>query len=122
MQDRTALLEAGWRDLRHGLTVQATAGAFLGGQRGIRVDVVRQFGEVDLGWFAMTSEQGKNGGAMLRIPIGPRRHPVPRALRLRTADAFRWEYRYYGFVPGGRRFRTGEYGDETVRWMMAAAR
>ena len=117
VEDRTALAEAGWRHLRAGLVVQATAGVFLDDQQGIRLDVVRQFGEVDFGGFVMTSEQGKNGGAMLRIPIGPRRHPAPRPLRLRTADAFRWEYRYYGFVPGGRRFRTGVAVDEESRWL-----
>ena len=114
MDDRTALVEAGWRDLRHGLTVQATAGAFLNDQQGIRLDVVRQFGEVDLGFFAVTSEEGRNGGAVLRIPLGVARHPRPHAFRLRAADAFRWEYRYYGFVPGGRRFRTGQF-EELVR-------
>jgi hypothetical protein len=117
MESRTMLVEAGWRDLRHGLTVQATAGAFLSDQQGIRLDVVRQFGEVDLGGFVMTSEQGKNGGAMLRIPLGVARHPRPHALRLRAADAFRWEYRYYGFVPGGRRFRTSQNLDDLDRWV-----
>lgn len=117
MESRTALVEAGWRDLRHGLVVQATAGAFLSDQRGVRLDVVRQFGEVDLGWFVVTSEQGKNGGAMLRIPLGVRKHPTPGAIRLRTADAFRWEYRYYGFVPGGRRFRMGYPLDDVARWL-----
>ncbi|HEV3049498.1 MAG TPA: YjbH domain-containing protein [Longimicrobium sp.] len=117
VEDRTALVEAGWRLLPTGLVVQATAGSFLGDQRGVRLDVVRQFGEVDFGGFVMTGEQGKNGGAILRIPIGPRRHPAPRPLRLRTADAFRWEYRYYGFVPGGRRFRTGNPLDDIGRWI-----
>jgi hypothetical protein len=118
--DRTALLEAGWRDLRHGLTIQATAGAFLSEQRGVRLDVVRQFGEVDLGGFVMTSEEGKNGGAVLRIPLGVSRHPAPRAFRLRVADAFRWEYRYYGFVPGGRRFRATIAQEEVHRWLIGA--
>lgn len=117
VEDRTALVEAGWRHLPTGLVVQATAGAFLGDQRGVRLDVVRQFGEVDFGGFVMTGEQGKNGGALLRIPVGPRSHPAPRPLRLRTADAFRWEYRYYGFAPGGRRFRTGQVPDEVSRWL-----
>lgn len=122
MDDRTALVEGGWRDLRHGVRVTATAGAFLRDQRGVRLEVVRQFGEVDLGGFAMTSEQGTNGGAVLRIPLGVSRHPKPRALRLRAADAFRWEYRYYGFVPGGRRFRTASLGDEMTRWTISKRR
>ena len=120
-EDHTTLIEAGWRDLRHGLTVQATAGAFLGDQQGIRLDVVRQFGEVDIGWFVTTSEQGRNGGATLRIPLGVPKHPRPGALRLRAADAFRWEYRYYGFVPGGRRFRTAQQPDDIARWSIRTA-
>jgi hypothetical protein len=117
MDSRTALVEAGWRDLRHGLTIHATAGAFLGDQQGIRLDVVRQFGEVDFGGFVTTSEQGKNGGALLRIPLGVGKHPRPGAIRLRAADAFRWEYRYYGGVPGGgssgRRSGGGMYSSGT---------
>jgi hypothetical protein len=113
----TALVEAGWRDLRHGVSVTATAGAFLDDQQGIRLDVVRQFGEVDLGWFVVASEEGKNGGAVLRIPVGVPKHPHPGAARIRAADSFRWEYRYYGSVPGGRRFRTETFSGEAERWL-----
>lgn len=115
-RERTALAEAGWRSTRYGLTVQGTAGTFLGEQKGIRMDVVRQFGEVDLGWFVTHTDQGTNAGATLRIPLGVAKHPQPGPLRVRVADAFRWEYRYYGFVPGGRRFRTGRTMDDFARW------
>jgi hypothetical protein len=117
VKNRTAVVEAGWRDLRHGVVVHATAGAFMDDQQAARLDVVRQFGEVEFGGFAVASREGKNGGAMLRIPLGFRRHPAPGPIRLRAADAFRWEYRYYGFVPGGRRFRTARPYDELDRWM-----
>lgn len=115
MDSRTALVEAGWRDVRTGLAVQGAAGAFLGDQQGIRLDVVRQFGEVDFGGFVTTTWERKNGGVSLRIPVGTRRHPRPGALRVRAADAFRWEYRYFGGVPGGRRFAGGV--PEVQRWL-----
>jgi hypothetical protein len=115
--ERTALAEAGWRSTRQGLTVQGTAGTFLRDQKGVRMDVVRQFGEVDLGWFVTHTGQGTNAGATLRIPLGVAKHPRPGPLRVRLADAFHWEYRYYGFVPGGRRFRTGRTMDDFARWM-----
>jgi hypothetical protein len=107
MQDPTALADVAWRSARYDLLLRATAGVFLDDERGVRLDVVRQFGELEVGWFAVGSPEGGNGGMALRIPLLPARHAAPGPVRIRAADAFRWQYRYQGFVPSGRRYQTG---------------
>jgi len=107
MRDRTALVDMGWRVVRYDLLIRATAGAFLEDERGVRLDVSRRFGEVEIGWFLLTSVEGNNGGFVLRVPLLPRVYQKPRSARLRTAESYRWQYRYHGFVPGGWRYDTG---------------
>ncbi|HEX2191287.1 MAG TPA: YjbH domain-containing protein [Longimicrobiaceae bacterium] len=115
MDDPTALVDVAWRGARHDLLLRATGGAFLGRERGVRLDVVRQFGELEVGWFAMRTARGANGGATLRIPLLPARHAAPGPVRVRAADAFPWQYRYRGYLSGGRPYRTGYSLDELVR-------
>lgn len=107
MRDRTALVDVGWRVARYDLLLRATAGMFLEDERGVRVDVSRRFGELEIGWFLLTSEEGENGGVVLRIPLLPRTYGRPAPMRLRPAESYRWQYRYRGFVPGGWRYDTG---------------
>lgn len=107
MRDPTALADLAWRSARHDLLLRATAGVFLGDERGVRLDVVRQFGELEVGWFVVRSPEGANGGAALRIPLLPARYAAPGPVRVRPAEAFRWQYRYQGFVPSARRYQTG---------------
>lgn len=115
MRDRTALVEAGWRIAPYDLVLRTTAGMFLEGEQGVRVDVLRQFGELEIGWFLLASEEGANGGVALRIPLLPAKYGAPAPMRLRAADAYRWQYRYRGLVPGGRRFNTGNALEEFRR-------
>jgi hypothetical protein len=111
----TALVDVARRIPRYDLTVRATAGAFLGDDRGVRMDVTRRFGELDIGWFAVAAQGGANGGVMLRIPLPQSRYGQPRPARIRFADGFRWQYRYHGLVSGGRRFNTGYVLDDLGR-------
>lgn len=115
MRDRTALVEAGWRIAPYNLVLRTTAGMFLEDERGVRVDVFRQFGELEIGWFLLASEDGANGGVALRIPLLPSTHGAPSPVRLRAADVYRWQYRYRGLVPGGRRFNSGNALEEFAR-------
>jgi len=107
MNERTALVDATWRIDRHDLLLRTTAGAFLEDERGVRVDVARQLGEFEIGFFAVKAREGSNGGVTLRLPLFPAKRPAQAPVRLFAADAFRWQYRYRGLVPGGRRYNTG---------------
>jgi hypothetical protein len=110
-----ALLDVAGRIARYDLVLQATAGRFLDGDRGVRLDVARRFGELEIGGFALRTEGGSNGGVTLRIPLPPRTHAATGPARLRVADAFRWEYRYHGLERAGRRYDTGSRLEELGR-------
>lgn len=107
MRDRTAVVEAGWRIAPYDVVLRATAGVFLEDEHGVRVDLLRQFGEFEISWFLLASEEGANGGFALRIPLLPAKYGTPAPVRVRAADAYRWQYSYRGIVPSGRRFKTG---------------
>lgn len=115
MRDRTALLDVARRVPKYDLTVRATAGMFLEQERGVRLDVMRRFRETEIGWFALAGGEGVNGGITLRIPLPPGRHGKPAPARFLMADAFRWQYRYRGYVFGGRRYSAGNVLDELGR-------
>lgn len=107
MRDETALVDVAWHIHPYDLLLRATGGAFLEAERGVRVDVARRFGELEIGWFLIASEEGKNGGLVLRIPLLPATYGRPAPLRMRTTETYRWQYRYHGFVPSGWRYDTG---------------
>ncbi|MFL5384947.1 MAG: YjbH domain-containing protein [Longimicrobiaceae bacterium] len=114
MQSRTLLADAAWWSPRYDVRVQAMAGTFLDTERGVRLELVRRFGEVEIGWFVTRSEAGGTGGAVLQVPLLPARYAALGPARLRAADAFHWEYRYRDFVPVGRRYRTGNRLEDLV--------
>lgn len=93
----TALLHADYRLAPFDLTLRATAGQFLQKERGWRVEVQRQFREVDIGFYVMNTELGTNGGFNFSVPIFPPKHWRAGALRVRTANYFPWEYQYKRF-------------------------
>jgi Exopolysaccharide biosynthesis protein YbjH len=107
VRDRTALADVSWRVMPYDLLLRITGGAFLEDERGVRLDVSRRFGEVEIGWFLLTSEEGENGGVLLRLPLLPRTYGRPRPVRLRPAETYRWQYQYHGFVPAGWGYDTG---------------
>lgn len=99
--------DAAWRFARYDLTLQAAYGGFIAGDQGWRADVSRQFGEVEIGFFAMESGGVLNGGFNFRVPLPPRRYGTKNAIRLRPASYVPWEYRARGLPPQGRSFSTG---------------
>lgn len=115
--ETTALLTASHRMPRYDLTIRGTAGMFLGDHRGVRLDIIRRFGEAEIGWFGATSAQGSNGGFSLRIPLLQSRYSTPAPIRVRLGDAFRWEYRYRSGVLGGRAYSATNNDDLEGRWI-----
>jgi len=100
----TALMTITHRLQQHGVTMRTTAGVFLPRERGARLDVVRKFGEFELGWFGVTTGRAANGGLTLRIPLPQQRYSFPAPVRLRSAETFVWHYRYSAAAPSGQRY------------------
>ncbi|MCX7797842.1 MAG: YjbH domain-containing protein [Melioribacter sp.] len=82
-------------DLNLGLTL----GKFLYGDKSIRVDINRQFGEVEIGFFYAQSTSGaKNGGFNFSVPIPPSNYSKSSIIRVRPVEYFRWEYKVRGEI------------------------
>lgn len=91
----------------HQLALHATYGRFLFGDTGLRFDVQRAFGEVEIGFFGLLSGGEKNAGVNLSIPLPGSRYARPGRFRVRPARAFAWEYRYRKIPRTGLSFDAG---------------
>jgi hypothetical protein len=97
---------------QYSLLIRSGLERFAYGDFGWRVDVVRTFGEVQLGLFGLVSEGENNAGFSIAIPLFGRKYGNPASLRIRPARTFDWEYRYRGFPSTGLRYETGHGIDE----------
>ncbi len=107
-----------YRINKYDLTIGMTAGKFLYGDKSIRFDVNRQFGEVEIGFFVVRSNNKQsNGGFNFSIPLFPSLYSNPSLIRIRTAETFRWEYRVKGEIPAmiGVTYNTGNSFFRTLK-------
>jgi hypothetical protein len=74
------------------ISARFSAGQFLFGDRGLRVDLIRQWGTVDINFFAAVTTTGENAGFQFIIPVFPGKLLRTRKLELRTSEEFPWEY------------------------------
>ncbi len=82
-----------YRISKYDLTLGLTAGRFLKGDESIRFDINREFGEIEIGFFAIRSRDGiSNGGINITIPIFPSHYWKPNFVRLRTNENFFLSY------------------------------
>jgi len=103
----TALLDLEYRYVPFDLTGSLQAGNFLYNSLGVRFDVVRQFGEVNIGFFALAASGEINGGFKIAIPLPPRKYTKIKYARVRPSQRFNWEYRAKGFPRSGTMYNTG---------------
>jgi hypothetical protein len=103
----TALVEFEYRYFPFDLTGILQAGNFLYNSFGARFDVIRQFGEVNIGFFAMFASGDINGGFKIAIPLPPRKYTKLKYVRIRPSHKFKWEYRAKGFPQSGTMYNTG---------------
>ncbi len=87
-------------------SVSLSQGRFLLGDMGWRIDVLRSFGETDIGFFAIKTNAETLGGFRLHIPIFPMRRLAPYRIRASPPLYFDRTYRYR-FTDYGTSISTG---------------
>ncbi len=107
--------DVSYRIFKHDVTLKLSGGQYLYKDKGIRFDLIRQFTNVDIGFFALKTGNGTSVGFNLAIPIPPGPILKNKQFRLRTADEFRWEYLYVKGYNLGEYYRTGYQLDEKLR-------
>jgi len=111
----TRFFNAEYRFSQFDLSLSATCGKFLYGDKGWRFDILRQFSEVDIGFFLLKTETGSNAGFNFSIPIFPPRYLPTGRIRISPAKEFSWEYRYKGLPKDGIQYKTGYRIDEFMK-------
>ncbi|MDT0647456.1 YjbH domain-containing protein [Zunongwangia sp. F260] len=102
-----AVVDAEYRLNYERLSLRLSAGQFLFEDKGARIDIIKQFGTVDIGFFAGYTEAGSSGGFQVAFPIFPGTIYRNRKVEVRTTNEFRWEYSYNNEDPAARKFRIG---------------
>lgn len=102
-----------WR--AHDLTIKASGGQFLADDRGVRMDMIRQFTNVEIALYATKTKNGATLGFNFAVPIPPGKIVQGPRARLRTSEEFRWEYTYTRGYNIGERYRLGYQLDERLR-------
>ncbi|AWW32594.1 hypothetical protein DN752_21940 [Echinicola strongylocentroti] len=89
------------------VSLKLSGGQFLYKDRGARLDVIKQFGNVDIGVFGALSKAGNTIGFQFAFPLYPGKILRGKKLELRTTEEFRWEYNYHNENSIVQGFRTG---------------
>lgn len=97
------------------ITLKVSGGQYLYQDRGARVDFIRQFTNVEIGFYAMKTNNGSTGGFNFAIPIPPGRIAQTQHARLRSTEEFRWEYSYTRGYAIGLRYKVGYQLDALLR-------
>jgi len=115
MDELLLLADASYRFAKPNLTVKLQAGQFLWSDKGARIEMVRQFTNVELGVYATKTINGSTLGFNFAVPIPPGKIFQGKNARLRTTDEFRWEYTYTRGYKIGERYRVGYQLDQKLR-------
>ncbi|WP_460984213.1 YjbH domain-containing protein [Spirosoma fluminis] len=109
------LADAAYRIPRRDITVKLSGGQYMYHDRGVRLDLIRQLGNVEVGFYALKTSNGGTGGFNFAIPIAPGRIVQTQRFRVRSTEEFRWEYNYSRGYRIGTRYRTGNQLDALLR-------
>ncbi|UCS93971.1 YjbH domain-containing protein [Echinicola marina] len=89
------------------VSLKITAGQFLFESKGARLDVIRQFGMVDIGLFGAHSNRGQTFGFQLACSLFPGKILSGKKWAVRSSESFRWQYSYNNVDPVALNFRKG---------------
>ncbi len=115
MNNMLLLADVTYRLPYHNVTLQLSGGRYLAGDDGVRLDLIRQFSNVEVGLYMMKTSYGTTAGFNFAVPIPPGKIIQGKKMRLRTNDEFRWEYAYTRGYHIGERYRTGYQLDQKLR-------
>jgi hypothetical protein len=107
MDDLYAVADVEWRTGVENTHLKLSAGQFLYQDKGVRVDLIKQFAAAELGLFASRTDIGTTGGFQFAFSLFPGKILRGEKLELRTTEEFRWEYTYNNEDPVAKQFRIG---------------
>lgn len=115
IDDQLALFDFEFFFPRQRISTVLKAGQFLESDKGVRVELNKQYRNIEVGFFSSYTESGSNSGFRFMLPLFPRKIIRTNSFELRTDEAFRWEYAYSneGLIAGN--FNIGNSLAEKLR-------
>jgi len=112
-----------YREPKFDFTTRLTVGKFLYEDYAVRLDLSRQFHEINMGVYVIKSnmnsivkgETGTVGGISIAIPIAPRKSFKPAPFRINLARLFNLEWRDRSVNPLATTYKTNNDWAETAR-------
>ncbi len=96
---------AAYRIISQDLTLKLTAERFLNEDYGARLDVVRQFGNTDVGFYAQKSKFGENGGIFIALSLWPRKFYSNTWFQFRPPHSLKIQYDLLSAIRSGQSLR-----------------
>ncbi len=88
----TGNVHASYRFVQHDLTVRVVGEKFLRNDEGVSLEVFRQFGNTDIGFYGTRSRNGDNAGFFVVFALWPRKFYSNKWLQVRFPHSFRLLY------------------------------
>ena len=115
LENLIVVADAEYRLTDKDLLIKLSGGRYLAGDAGARLEMIRQFANVEVGLYVMKTSNGTTAGFNFAVPLPPGKLIQTRNFRFRTTDEFRWEYSYSRGFQVGQRYRTGYQLDQKLR-------
>jgi len=107
LDDFYATADVEYRLPLENLGIKFTAGQFLYKDKGVRLDLIKQFAAAEIGLFVAATDIGTTAGFQFAFALFPGKIYRNRKVELRTTEEFRWEYTYNNVDPVAQTFRIG---------------
>ncbi|SDR77862.1 YjbH domain-containing protein [Christiangramia echinicola] len=107
VDDLYGVADVEWRTGIEHTTLKLSAGQFLYQDKGMRLDLIKQFAAAELGLFAARTDIGTTGGFQFAFSLFPGKILRGKKNEVRTTEEFRWEYTYNNEDPVAQQFRIG---------------
>lgn len=113
--DQLALFDFEYFFPRQRISMLLQLGQYLDSDKGMRVELNKQYRNVEVGFFFSSTGTGNNSGFKFMLPLFPRKIIRTNSFELRTDEAFRWEYAYSNEGLVARNFNIGNSLSEKLR-------
>ncbi len=94
-----------YRIVSQDLTLRLIGERYLSEDYGGRIEVLRQFGSTDIGFYAQKSKNGENGGIMVTLSLWPRKFINNRWFQFRPPHSIRVQYDLIAATQNGQALR-----------------
>ena len=98
LQTKSGYAQLAYRWHEQDLTFRAIGDRYLNGDLGITFEALRQYGNIDIGFFAMAAQNATNGGFFFRCPLWPRKFYSNKLIQVRLPNTFANTYNVRNLV------------------------